>query len=123
MKFDQEIQLLLSAVDKIPPEYWSKTNSEHGRHEVCWFMDRQKPSVERSWDFDEERFGITKEGKIIWGFDSGCSCPVPWEDANDPYQVSEWKEFVVAPEKAFDADWEDVCYDRMKEILGNMLNV
>lgn len=111
------MSILIRNYKKIPEHFWSVSKGIR----VCWFMDRQKPSVEACWDFDEERFGITNEGKIIWGFDSGCSCPCPWEDAHDPYTVKEWKEFLSSPEQAFDADWQDVCYSKMKEILSEMI--
>ena len=47
--------------------------TEHRKHRVYWLISRQKPSVEQDYTFDEERFGVTLEGNIIWGFDSGCS--------------------------------------------------
>lgn len=62
---------------------------------VLWILDRQKPSVEPDWNFDEERLGITDEGNIIYGFDSGCSCPLPWNESNDEdayYMEKTWKE-------------------------------
>jgi hypothetical protein len=124
MKYQEEIQSLIDNVEKIPEKYWRKTDG--GQYEVVWFMDRQKPSIERGWDFNEERFGITKDGKIIWGFDSGCSCPSPWsqEDHGDQnYEVKEWKEFMVDPETAFDAGWEEESYETIKEILNEIKNI
>lgn len=47
--------------------------TESGKYRVYWLVSRQKPSVEADYSFDEERFGITLEGHIIWGFHSGCS--------------------------------------------------
>jgi hypothetical protein len=122
MKYEKEIELLIKNVKNIPEEYWEKTDGK--TYDVIWFMDRQKPSIEQSYDFDEERFGITRDGKIIWGFDSGCSCPTPWSqddfgDAN--YKTSSWKEFKVKPEDAFDADWEDESYRKIEEILKTIL--
>lgn len=117
MKFQKEIQTLIENRDKVPDEFWVRTGG--GSFRVLWFMDRQKPSVEPSYDFDEERFGLTREGKVIWGFDSGCSCPSPWsgEDFGDKYSVKEWKEFLTTPETAFDKDWEDECYANMQDYL------
>ena len=43
-------------------------------HFVVLLLDRQKPSVIPDYSFDKERIGITREGKVVWGFDSGCSC-------------------------------------------------
>lgn len=118
IKFKKEIESLIKNVKLIPESFWKETDG--GKYKVIWFLNRQKPSVEQSYDFDEERFGITSEGKIIWGFDSGCSCPSPWSSADfgdENYKVKEWKEFVVSPETAFDAGWEDECYNKLLEIL------
>lgn len=86
-------------------------------HIVILLIDRQKPSVQRDYSFDEERIAITKMGKIIWGFDSGCSCPSPWHD-NYPncYCVSEgYKEFILEA-KGFDEDWLKECEEKFEEI-------
>lgn len=84
-------------------------------HIVVLLLDRQKPSVQRDYSFDEERVGITRTGKIIWGFDSGCSCPSPWHD-NYPgcYSCAEsWKTFEVElshfDEKALEETQERVA--------------
>jgi len=118
IKFKKEIEQLIEKRDKIPDEFWVRTDG--GKYQTIWFMDRQKPSVKASYDFDEERFGLTKDGKIIWGFDSGCSCPSPWSSSDfgdDSYSVKEWKEFSVTPENAFDADWQDECYKNLQDYL------
>ena len=116
IKFQEEIERLIENRHKIPDEFWILTAGKG--YQAIWFMDRQKPSVEQSYDFDEERFGITKDGKVIWGFDSGCSCPTPWVDSLDgTYEVKEWKEFAVSPEQAFDADWQDECYKNLQDFL------
>lgn len=118
IKFKKEIEKLIENRHKIPDEFWVKTDG--GMYRVVWFMDRQKPSVEVDYSFDEERFGLTRDGKIIWGFDSGCSCPSPWsaDDFGDKnYSVKEWKEFCVSPEEAFDADWQEECYSNLNDYL------
>lgn len=118
IKFQKEIETLIENRHKVPDEFWVRTDG--GTYQVIWFMDRQKPSVEQSYDFDEERFGITKDGKVIWGFDSGCSYPSPWSSADfgdTAYSVKEWKEFAVEPEQSFDAGWEDECYSNLKDYL------
>lgn len=86
-------------------------------HFVVLLLDRQKPSVEADYSFDEERIGITKTGKIIWGFDSGCSCPSPWHDNYpDCYCVAEgWKQFTLNTE-GFDPDWLEECTKKFNEI-------
>lgn len=118
IKFKGQIEELIENRSKLPERAWKKTDG--GMYEVIWFMDRQKPSIKAFYSFDEERFGLTRDGKIIWGFDSGCSCPSPWSafdfgDAN--YSVKEWKEFQVSPEEAFDADWQEECYDSLQGYL------
>lgn len=76
-------------------------------HIVVLLLDRQKPSVVRSYDFDEERLAITRTGKIIWGFDSGCSCPTPWSDSYpNCYEFKKsWKQMKIT-DISFDKDWE-----------------
>ena len=90
-------------------------------HLVILLLDRQKPSVESCYDFDEERIGVTKTGKIIWGFDSGCSCPSPWDDSYpECYKVSrEWKEFEINI-KEFDKDWEKECQEKFEKIKNSL---
>lgn len=62
--FSRSITRLVKSRDRVPDEFWSRT--AEGRFMVLWFLDRQKPSVHTSYDFDCERFGVTKEGHIIW---------------------------------------------------------
>jgi hypothetical protein len=90
--------------------------SEHN-HEVIMLMDRQKPSVQVDYSYDEERIGVTKTGAVVWGFDSGCSCPTPWEDNYpDCYAVSRtWKEFIVNINE-FDSGVIEECLNTIKEI-------
>lgn len=91
-------------------------------HEVCWILDRQKPSVYPSYDFDEERLGVTKEGKVIVGFDSGCSCPSPWDDSYpDCYEVMTLEEFKTS-KKEFDIEkkgeeWWQEAYINITQII------
>lgn len=86
-------------------------------HFVVLVLDRQKPSVVSSYDFDEERIGITRTGKVVWGFDSGCSCPMPWENSYpNCYNTSKtWKEFELNL-KDFDKDWESVILSSIAKI-------
>ena len=86
-------------------------------HIVVLFLDRQKPSIEASYYFDRERIGINKFGQFIWGFDSGCSCPSPFDDHYpECYEFSKsWKEFEVNIEK-FDKDLERDIVERFNEI-------
>lgn len=124
------VEWIVKNWDKIPDKYksdihgvsWNYAGSDidglsKEEHFVVLLLDRQKPSVEASYDFDEERIGVNKNGKIIWGFDSGCSCPSPWVDSYPGcYNVAkEWKEFELDAEK-FDVDWEKECLKKLDEI-------
>lgn len=71
IKFHKEIAALIRNIKKIPDEFFVRT--EGGQYRSLWILSRQKPSVKQSYDFDEERFGITHDGRVIWGFHSGCS--------------------------------------------------
>lgn len=118
---EQKFKELLSLVDKIPEKYWVKTDGS--MYEVVWLLNRQKPSVQEDYSFDEERLGITKTGKIIWGFDSGCSCPSPWSNydyGDDKYLTAPtYKEFIIT-NPSFDGDWEDASSKEMDVILGEI---
>lgn len=103
-----------------PTGYTENTANIEGlkaeEHFVVMLLDRQKPSVVACYDFDEERIGVTKSGKVVYGFDSGCSCPSPWNDSYpDCYSVKEWKEFILDT-KNFDEDWEKECLENLEEI-------
>lgn len=111
---------LIKNIKKIPQEFFAQTAEE--RYRVIWFINRQKPSVEQSYDFDEERFGITTKGEIIYGFHSGCSCPSPWsagDFGDDGYVVREYKEFFLGKDntKEFDPGWEIEAEERLDDIL------
>jgi len=103
----------------LKPEEYSKNidGVSLEEHFVVLLLDRQKPSVEVCYDFDEERIGVTRTGKIIWGFDSGCSCPSPWDDSYpDCYSVSKtWKEFELNQDK-FDVGFLEECNNKIMEI-------
>lgn len=131
IKFQEQIEHLIENRHMIPDEFWVKTDAD--KYEVLWFMDRQKPSVEANYSFDEERFGLTRDGKVIWGFHSGCSCPSPWSssDFGDAYETREWKEFVMqdygkpvqteenrwSAAEWFDAGWEEECYSNLSDYI------
>lgn len=129
-----EIAFLVENWDKIPESfkedlsdnYWSKHGSIPGvpeeDHVVVLLLDRQKPSVEADYSFDEERISVTKTGKVIWGFDSGCSCPSPWHDSYpDCYSCDEgWKEFSLNIEK-FDHGAIDEVMKKIEEIKAAII--
>lgn len=116
----EKIKELLQNLYKIPPKYWSETAG--GKYKVVWLLDRQKPSVEADYSFDEERLGITSDGRIIWGFDSGCSCPSPWSASDfgdNSYDTNTYKEFFIQiPD--FDTDWDKESAKKIEEILSSI---
>lgn len=127
---EKEIEWLVKNWDRVPDDF--KKNIQGGEysksgavipgvpleeHTVIVLLDRQKPSVSRDYSFDEERITITRSGKIVWGFDSGCSCPSPWAD-NYPncYTCTQtWKEFEINI-KDFDAG-------AVEEVLGKIMQI
>ena len=115
-----DIDFLKKNFTKIPQGYLSTTNDGLP---IVWLIDRQKPSVEADYSFDEERIGITYRGEFIWGFDSGCSCPTPWGETADAqqYKIEEktWKEFVVSA-KDFDVNWKEEAEKKASEIRKAM---
>ena len=126
MKIQKEIKWIIKNWEIIPENYKSDLRPTQCKiikdlpkeeHFVVLLLDRQKPSVRRDYDFDEERIGVNRKGKIIWGFDSGCSCPMPWEDSfPDCYNVSKtWKEFEVNL-KDFDKEVIEECLSKIKQI-------
>jgi len=76
-----QILLILDNIDKIDSKYWQDLE-HYPDKKVIWFLNRQRPNVEADYSFDEERIGITNQREIVWGFDSGCSCPSPWIEGN-----------------------------------------
>lgn len=113
-----KIQKLKKNLNRIPQEFFAET--AEGKYKVIWFLNRQKPSVQASYDFDEERFGITIDGRIIYGFDSGCSCPTPWgagDYGDTSYDVTEYKEFFLNKMPDFDAGWEEDASKRLDDLL------
>lgn len=116
------IEYIVNNWDKIPDKYKTTlgsggiTGATLEEHIVVILLDRQKPSVQADYSFDEERISITRTGKIIWGFDSGCSCPSPWHD-NYPgcYSCGSYKEFEVQI-KDFDENWLEECKTNLEEI-------
>ncbi len=115
---ENKIKELIENISKIPEKYWSNTDGD--KYKVVWILDRQKPSVEAGYSFDEERLGIVDDGRLIWGFDSGCSCPSPWSTydfGDENYKTNTYKEFFLAlPD--FDKDWEKESSVKIDEILS-----
>lgn len=131
-------QIPIGYKEDIRPNKYGEYNGERVKgvkengHIVLFLIDRQKPSVESSYDFNEERLGVNQYGQIIWGFDSGCSCPSPWNDTYpNCYDVSKsWKEFIVSNidkiEKEgyndfFDLKFQEEAINKINEIFDKIL--
>lgn len=107
-----------------PSRYSNIDGLKEEGHIVVLIIDRQKPSVGSCYDFDEERIGINRFGQVIWGFDSGCSCPTPWDDSYpNCYNVEKnWKQFEVNLDK-FDRDLEKdatLKFEKIKKSLSEL---
>jgi hypothetical protein len=139
---EKDIKWVMKNWDKIPDDFKSniKPNDYSSivkdlkleEHIVVLLLDEQRPSVQADYSFDEERVGVTRTGKIIWGFDSGCSCPSPWNDSYpDCYHVEKtWKEFEVKAKEiesgkskydyndnaVFDTGWSERAKAKLEEI-------
>lgn len=134
MTLDKKIAKLIKSWDKIPDsfKYNLQTSNyrSHGTipglnmedHVVVLLLDRQKHSVEQSYDFDEERISVNKKGQVIYGFSSGCSCPSPWDDDYPAcYNLEKtWKEFVLKDTSGFDEDWSKACEEKIDEVLKDI---
>lgn len=117
-----KIKFLSENHNKIQVEEWEDVQG----HKIVWILDRQKPSIEINWDFDEERLGITSEGKIVYGFDSGCSCPMPWGEQNyeDYYTEKTWKQLEIDLSDLEEFDYfEDSDVQRLDELILNLESV
>lgn len=109
IKWEDKILKLIKNKDKIPEDFWIKSQAGH---EVIWLLSREDGTA-GSYETSQERFGITKEGKIIWGFSSGCSCWDGWKSEDYLGHVT-WKEFILSGNKEPTKDKN--YYDKDKEI-------
>lgn len=68
----------------IPDEFWVNG--------AVWFFNYD----EGGYSWSASRLGFNKEGKILWAFDSGCSCNAAWENF-DPSKCTtiERKTFII----------------------------
>lgn len=88
MFLQKELEQLIPNLNKIPDEFWVK--SENGK-QVIWILDREDGKA-GDYETSQERLGLTKEGEIIYGFSSGCSCWSGWE-SGDYCPTLSYKEF------------------------------
>lgn len=90
MFLEKEIQQLTNNISKIPDEFW--VLAENGKR-VIWFLNREDGTA-GDYETSQERLGLTKEGEIIYGFASGCSCFEGWK-ADDYCPTLSYKEFTL----------------------------
>lgn len=125
--FRKNLQKIIRERNKIPEDFWRK--AENGEF-VLWFLSREDGTA-GSYETSQERFGITKNGKIIYGFTSGCSCWDGW--SKDEFTTKTYKEFEVLnittfPQKeyadrvkdcdiSFSEGWEDESNGDIKDYL------
>lgn len=99
-KINEKIGLLLEKRNLVPDEFWVE-----GR---LWFLD-QEDGTAGSYETSQERLGITREGEVVWGFSSGCSCWGGWE-SGDYCPTKSYKEFQLTDfaqgRQANAAGWE-----------------
>ena len=90
MDIDQKFEFIIKNISKIPDRLF--VISENDRR-VFWFF-KGDDGTAGSYESSEEAFGITKEGEIVWGFSSGCSCWDGW-GAGDIESTPTYKEFII----------------------------
>jgi len=116
---ETKIQTLIEKLDKVPDEFWVR--SENG-HQVIWILD-QEDGTAGSYETSQERIGITRDGNILWGFSSGCSCWDGWSD-NDYCPTVSAKEFTIDMFKRGNEynseelnDWESLASSNLDDFL------
>lgn len=128
IEFKEKLKTLIENKDKIPNEFW--VLAENGKR-VIWFLNREDGTAE-VYETAEERLGLTKEGEILWGYSSGCSCWDGWDSVDYENSVS-YKEFIIKNIKSYerkesadkpqDCDlsfsegWEEECLDNLNDYL------
>lgn len=100
-----ELEMFISRKDRIPDEFWIKAENDK---DVIWLLDREDGTA-GSYETSQERFGVTKDGDIIWGFTSGCSCWSGWDSGE--LETSTYKEFVLKHIKEYKGE-EESRYDK-----------
>lgn len=116
---DKVIQLI-DRRHLIPDEFWVGANGK----QVVWFLDQEDGSA-GDYETSQERLGITRDGEVMWGFSSGCSCWDGWQ--NDDYcPTRSWKEFEISDfdkerrkERSYEQldQWEDTAGSNLDDFL------
>lgn len=120
------VKTIIKYKDRIPEEFW-KTVAK-GTKNIIWVWDVRTDDYE----WTSERIGITKDGEVIYGFDSGCSCNSEWEKDNAEtdtakcgYHIKTWKAFEMSMEdlekfgqsNPKQKDWQNGAFDNLKDYL------
>lgn len=128
-KIEENILQIIENRNKIPDDFWRE--AENGRR-VIWILNRDDGTA-GSYENSEERLGITKDGEILYGFSSGCSCWEGW--SKDDYAKSvTYKEFIILNKQtktkkeynsggysehnlSFVEGWEEEAQSNLKDLL------
>lgn len=101
---EQKIRRVYRLRNRIPDEFWVR--SELTGRSIIWFLD-QEDGTAGDYETSQERFGLSRDGEIIWGFSSGCSCWDGWK-ADNYCPTRSIKEFSLGDfEKARNGDVSD----------------
>jgi hypothetical protein len=110
-----KLEELATKLGKIPDEFWVRLE---GGGQVIWLLD-QEDGTAGSYETSQERIGMTRKGKIIWGFSSGCSCWDGW-DSSDYCPTKNTKEFEVDIDFASERKVHEELIDWEKPLLSTL---
>lgn len=114
---NEKIGKLIKILHKIGKSEWETTVNDY---RVIWLLDQEDGTVpEDEYDTSQERFGITREGSILWGFSSGCSCWDGWEP-DDYKETISYKEFIVKDFK--ELDFSDSAQELIEKKIDELLD-
>jgi len=65
--------------DKLPKDTLGYGSNK--TKEAVWFIDED---TDEEWGINQEAIGMTKDGKLLWAYASGCSC---WEGEYEIHEV------------------------------------
>ncbi len=127
-ELNESIKILLDNITLIPDEFWHTAENEE---DVIWILNRDDGTA-GSYETSEERLGITRTGKILYGFSSGCSCWSGWQK-DDYKDTITYKEFELMPIGEFNSDneyeikdkfdlsfaegWNEEAYNNLKDYM------
>lgn len=111
--FENKLLKFIENIERVPEDFftrragrnWDDSEESQIKRDTIWLVSRDDGTA-GDYETSQERFGVTKDGKIIWGFSSGCSCWNGWEDSDISEPLS-WKDFIMldTKEEKLDQDW------------------